>query len=651
MSVRIFRAILSVAGLGLALTACRQKAEIKAPQSPPPPVTATGDAPPAKPKITKLDDLPRHAYPITGKVTDLIISADKFAPLAVQVRADIEKDLATYDIEDKTTLKSLKGTLFMLDLLEGKNTEARALLAELRSMEDKPALKYTTGLISEVRLDVIDQTKLTDETAPVFQQAFQKELSEKVSALPWEVVQDELKQINASFQTRSRNLILGVVESELQPAVDQNGALSYDLAGGVISRRLGLAISLPLKDPVVAALNPIIQAHHVAKPDIWQARDVTLNEAQKLMPVVIGIWDSGVDGKLFPGRLYTNPYEVVDGKDDDGNGFVDDVHGIAFDLHSNRVVGSLYPLGKDVNRLPELKSQIKGLLDLEAAVDSPEAGLLRQKMSTLGQDQVKPFLEDLGLFGNYIHGTHVAGIASAGNPFARILIARITFDYHLIPEKPTIEQAQKDVAADQAAVDYFKAHGVRVVNMSWGGSLKDVEDALEKNKVKDPVERAREARQIFDIGRDGLFNAMKSAPDILFVTAAGNSNNDVNFDEVIPSSFVLPNLITVGAVDQAGDETSFTSFGKNVNVYANGFEVDSLIPGGSHLKLSGTSMASPEVANLAAKLFALNPKLQVADVIDLIKKGIAPSEKDARILLINSKKSVELLNSSSASIK
>ena len=39
------------------------------------------------------------------------------------------------------------------------------------------------------------------------------------------------------------------------------------------------------------------------------------------------------------------------------------------------------------------------------------------------------------------------------------------------------------------------------------------------------------------------------------MTAAGNSDNDVNFDEVIPSSFDLPNMITVGAVDQAGEET------------------------------------------------------------------------------------------------
>ena len=77
----------------------------------------------------------------------------------------------------------------------------------------------------------------------------------------------------------------------------------------------------------------------------------------------------------------------------------------------------------------------------------------------------------------------------------------------------------------------------------------------------------------------------------------------------------------VGAVDQAGDRTTFTTFGNNVDVYANGFEVDSYIPGGDRLKFSGTSMASPNVVNLAAKLIAKKPSLKPTDVIAMIKEG------------------------------
>jgi hypothetical protein len=633
-----------LAALSLLLCACHpsdQTANQAPPPAPPPPSeTAPAPALESKPKITKLDDLPRHTYPVQGSAVDLVTSDQKFAIFAAEVRADTERDLSDYDIADKTTLKRLKGTLLTLDLLELKNDEARKLIAELQGLEEKPALKLMTGFITQVRLDVMERLQLkslADLSQPAFQQAFQKELTERANALPWGVVQDELKSTKGGFELVSRNLVLGQIQSEIDPVVAKTGALSNDLADGIVHARSSLEISIPLKAPIVAALTAVVDRHRVAKAEIWNARSLSLKPAEKLSPVVIGIWDSGVDPKVYPQKLFTDAGAPQDGGDP---------HGLAYDLHSNRVHGELYPLGENVKRLAELKSQIKGILDLEASVDSPEATALQKKMASLPQNQVKPFLEDLDLFGNYIHGTHVAGIASQGNPFARILIARITFDYHLIPEKPTVEQARKDVIADQATVDYFKQHGVRVVNMSWGGSLKDVEDALEKNGVGDATERKKEAREIFDIGKDGLYSALKSAPDILFVTAAGNSDNDVNFDEVIPSSFDLPNLITVGAVDQAGEETSFTSFGKNVTAYADGFEVDSPIPGGSHLKLSGTSMASPEVANLAAKLFALNPKLAPGDVIGLIKGGLEANPDDKRILLLDPKKSVEALKKS-----
>ena len=54
-------------------------------------------------------------------------------------------------------------------------------------------------------------------------------------------------------------------------------------------------------------------------------------------------------------------------------------------------------------------------------------------------------------------------------------------------------------------------------------------------------------------------------------------------------------------------------------------------------------MASPEVTNLAAKLFALDPTLKPGDVIQLIKSGLEPSKADARIQLINPRKSVDFL--------
>jgi len=102
------------------------------------------------------------------------------------------------------------------------------------------------------------------------------------------------------------------------------------------------------------------------------------------------------------------------------------------------------------------------------------------------------------------------------------------------------------------------------------------------------------------------------------------------------------NLITVGAVDQAGEETSFTSYGKTVVLDADGYQVESYLPGGTRVKLSGTSMASPNVANLAGKLIALDPKLTPEQTIALMEQG-ATASADGRMHVIDPKASVELL--------
>jgi len=108
----------------------------------------------------------------------------------------------------------------------------------------------------------------------------------------------------------------------------------------------------------------------------------------------------------------------------------------------------------------------------------------------------------------------------------------------------------------------------------------------------------------------------------------------------------LPNLLTVGAVDQAGEEASFTSYGDTVLVHADGYQVLSYVPGGRQVRLSGTSMASPNVTNLAAKLLALNPKLTPVQTIALIRGG-ATASADGRRHLIDPAASVALLKKQS----
>ncbi|MBC7620252.1 MAG: S8 family serine peptidase, partial [Candidatus Saccharibacteria bacterium] len=315
---------------------------------------------------------------------------------------------------------------------------------------------------------------------------------------------------------------------------------------------------------------------------------------------------------------------------------------VAFDVASRPSTGELFPIPAALQpKLPEMLGRTKGFSDLQSNIDSPEASEVKTFMSTLKPNEFQPAMEQLGLSGNYVHGTHVAGITAAGNPWVRLLTARISFDYKLQPDPcPSLELAERGAKAHQSYVDYFKKHQVRVVNMSWGGSVKDGEEALEKCGIGKTVEaRQKLARTYFEIEKKALQKAFASAPEILFITAAGNSNSDSSFGEFIPSSIVLPNLLTVGAVDKAGDEAPFTSYGPTVVVHANGYQVDSFLPGGSRVGLSGTSMAAPNVANLAAKLLAAKPALKPTEVIAIIR-DTADKTTDGRRTLINPTKAM-----------
>ncbi|MBS0327907.1 MAG: S8 family serine peptidase [Proteobacteria bacterium] len=581
----------------------------------------------AKPRIDKAADLPRFTYRIDGKAEDVVRDPAKFAPFAAAVQRDVESVLAGYEIDDHATLRQLEGELALIDYLQGRRDDALARLARIKALQDKPAEKLMSGLVMRTLIEA--DAKTGSAASPAGRGEVGRLLDAALARLPYDVVQNEVKELKASFEVASEALTLGYITSVVQPTIDQSGGmLSSDLAPALIGARYRLAAILPIKDVGAKSLERYLAAHHVEKPDIWAARDVSLPPGKAYHPVNVAIWDSGVDLALFPGR-------VVD--DRSGKPAV-----IAFDRYSEPAKGDLQPIPADLlSRIPQLKARLKGFSDLQSNIDSPEATEVKQYLSTLKPDEYKSAVESLGLAGNWMHGTHVAGIATAGNPYARIVVGRIEFDWHLLPDPcPSRELAERDAKNAMAYVDFFKRHHVRVVNMSWGGSVKGVEEALEMCHIgKDPAERKKIARDLFDIQKSALTRAFESAPGILFVAAAGNSNQNASFAEDIPADIALPNLVTVGAVDQAGDEASFTSYGPTVVVDANGYQVESVIPGGEKLAESGTSMASPQVANLAAKMLAVDPELTPREIIAVIR-DTADTTPDGRRNLINPKKAL-----------
>jgi subtilisin family serine protease len=589
--------------------------------------------------IEKADDLPRHTYTIDTTAVEFLHDAGAMRKLAAELRSDLEADLEAYEIPDKTTLKGFYQQLSTIAFLEGDYDQALELTERARELEEKEAAKLMEGITLRA---LIAAKKAGADGAEVFE----RELEKMVAALPYDVVQDTIKQSKAMAEIVSEALIAGQMESTLQPMLDGSGGeLSGDMAMGLIGAHMAVNEIIPVKERIAGVYAGYLEAHAEQKPDIWAARAVELPADASGEPV-IAVWDSGVDTTIFAKRdgLWVNQNELPNGIDDDENGYVDDVHGIAHDLDSNPTPELLLPIGDLAMDRETLQMLIKGLQDMQANIDSEEATEMKRRISELSQDEVRPFIEEVSAYSNYSHGTHVAGIATEGNPNARVVTARITFSHKMVPQKPTIARAYRNAAEATETIDYMKKAGVRVVNMSWGGSISGIEAALELNNVGESAEERKQlARRIFDIGKVALRDAMAAAPEILFVCAAGNADVDNEFEEFLPASIDLPNLMTVGAVDQAGEETSFTSFGK-VDIYANGFEVESYVPGGDRLKFSGTSMSSPNVVNLAAKLLAIDPSLTVAELRELIIQGGDEKRAGERsVLLMNPKRSVELL--------
>jgi len=586
-----------------------------------------------KKKVNDESDLPRFTYPMSSRASELLqADTTTFNAFAAKVRTDLETILRDYEVADKATVRSLLAAKLDLQLLGGENEAALETAKMIRGLEEKPSPRLTSGLYAQSLLEAEIETR--SSSGSEFAQDFAKHYQKAVEALPWDVVQDWAKSSRGGAQLLSKAGIIGSVKTDIDPAVEKSGVLDNQQAWALVGDRVELQFGVPLKDARAEILGKYIAAHNVVKPDIWAAREVTLNAGDKLTPVLIGIWDSGVDVSIFGDKVFTDSRPTASG-----------AHGLAYTDDGNPSPSWLFPLtAAQQQEYPGFRSQLKGFVDLQNGVDSAEASALRLKFSTSTSDQINQMLELFKVLIHYVHGTHVAGIAVRGDPAARLVVARFNDQLADLSFQPTVEWARKMGADFLQMSDYFRTRNVRVVNMSWSDDPSEFETWLSKTGAgADPAERKRRALELFQIWHDAVETAIKTAPNTLFVCAAGNSDSNAGFEKDVPASLHLPNLIAVGAVNQAGDETSFTSYGDTVVVDADGYNVESYVPGGTKLQLSGTSMASPNVVNLAAKLFALDPSLTPTQVVDLIKRGATASE-DGRRHLIDEKRSVALMH-------
>ena len=129
-------------------------------------------------------------------------------------------------------------------------------------------------------------------------------------------------------------------------------------------------------------------------------------------------------------------------------------------------------------------------------------------------------------------------------------------------------------------------------------------------------------------GGGGYSSAMNNAltasgnAGILFVAAAGNSASNNDYSPHYPSNYTHDSVISVAATDDDDQLAWFSSYGATtVDLAAPGVSIYSTMPGGSYGTMSGTSMATPHVAGVAALAWSVNPDATVAEIRDALLQG------------------------------
>ncbi|MEO8772175.1 MAG: S8 family peptidase [Ferruginibacter sp.] len=207
------------------------------------------------------------------------------------------------------------------------------------------------------------------------------------------------------------------------------------------------------------------------------------------------------------------------------------------------------------------------------------------------------------------HGTHCSGIIAAarGNGKGVDGIAD-NVSIMMVRAVPDGDEHDKDIAN---AIRYAVDNGARIISMSFGKDF-----SPQKQWVDDAFRYAEKK-------------------GVLLVHAAGNDAKDIDTADNFPNPVYIDgkgrasNVITVGAsgdFKNGGLTASFSNYGKKeVDVFAPGVNIYSSIPGDTtYGTASGTSMACPVVAGIAALILEHYPKLTPQQLKYVIEKSSTP---------------------------
>jgi thermitase len=187
------------------------------------------------------------------------------------------------------------------------------------------------------------------------------------------------------------------------------------------------------------------------------------------------------------------------------------------------------------------------------------------------------------------HGTHVAGII-ASETNNQEGVAGMTWFNKIMPVKAMGAKGYGTTFDIAKGIVWAVDHGADVINLSLGN--------YQPSKVLEEAVQYAYSR------------------NVVMVSAAGNDGSN---QPTYPSAF--PEVISVAAVDYDGRRASFSNYGEYIDIAAPGVYIPSTYYNSQYAALSGTSMAAPHVAGLAALIKSANPELSNTQIVNIIKRS------------------------------
>lgn len=363
----------------------------------------------------------------------------------------------------------------------------------------------------------------------------------------------------------------------------------------------------------------------------------------------LGLLDTGADPDhpKLEKRVWHNPTEQLNNRDDDGNGLVDDILGWNFIEWDPKVFDDSRhgTFVEDNYKYYRVKSKVT----LGTASESEQNWLKEIK-----KDEDFKILRKK--FSSYIHATHVVNLAMGpGHQFINVKYLGTakegpSVEPEFEPIRNTtnlkkLKNIQKyiktftewQVKKLDRSIKYLYDKKVSVINGSFGKShtsakkfIKSIYDKqFSKREFK---EHARWTIDFLTLLDQQTTLMLKKYSKVIFTFSAGNSKDDNDKHPHYPSNARLKNVIAVGASNSQGERAYFSNFGKaSVDVFAPGVSVRSIVPPNRELSINGTSQASPQVARLALDIFRKSRKQLTASQVKILI--LKTSDKRKSLLL------------------